>query len=218
VTLPLGRIERPLTRDDEVVTYMARNLEAVRGFHVLMRALPAILKARPAARIVIVGGNEVSYGGKSAHPGGLRAQMEQEVGGDIDWSRVHFLGRVPYSDFRRIIQISRCHIYLTMPFVVSWSLLESMAMQATVVASDVDPVREMIEHGKTGLLVDFKRPDALAQQVIDVLENPAAHAGLGPAARRFVEGHHDFLTRCLPEHLRQMNALVPAARRVEVPG
>jgi glycosyltransferase involved in cell wall biosynthesis len=217
VTLKLGRVARPLSRHDEIVTYMARNLEAVRGFHVFMRALPAILRARPKARVVIVGGNEVSYGGKSKHPGGLRAQMHAEVGAEIDWDRVHFVGRVPYDNFQQIVQISRCHVYLTMPFVLSWSLMESMSMQATIVASDVLPVREMIEHGRNGLLVDFHQPGALATQVIDVLENPGAHAALGPAARQSMLERHDFTTRCLPEHLRRINALVPACKRVEIP-
>lgn len=128
------------------------------------------------------------------------------------------LGRVPYADFRRIVQISRCHLYLTMPFVLSWSLLDAMAMEATIVASDVAPVREMIEHGRTGLLTDFHAPDVIAAQVIEVLERPGDYAALGPAARAFVAGRHDFLTRCLPEHLRRINGLLPAGAHVGLPG
>ncbi|MCV3269825.1 glycosyltransferase family 4 protein [Roseobacter sinensis] len=216
-SLSLGRLDRPLTRDDEVITYVARNLERARGFHVLMRALPRILRERPQARVLIIGGNEVSYGGRSQAPGGLRAEMEKEVGQDIDWSRVHVLGRIPYPDFQTLVQISRCHIYLTMPFVLSWSLMEAMAMQATVVASDVAPVREVITHGETGLLVDFHDSDALARQVIEVVTGPGAFAHLGPAARAHIVAHHDFLTCCLPEHLRRINALVPASRQIEIP-
>ena len=218
VSLGLSRLDAPLTRDDEVITYVTRNLEATRGFHILMRALPRILKERPKARIIILGGNDVSYGGKSKHPGGLRAKMEAEVGADLDWNRVHFLGQVPYSNFKKIIQISRCHIYLTMPFVLSWSMMEAMSMQATIVASDVPPVREMITHGETGLLVDFHKPDDLASQVIDVLANTPDYSHLGPAAREFITSTHDFLTCCLPEHLRQMNALLPKSKHADVPG
>jgi hypothetical protein len=116
------------------VTYVARNLEPVRGFHVFMRALPDILDARPEARALIVGGNGTSYGKASDDPGGYRAVMEREVGDRIDWDRVHFLGRVPYASYRSILRISRCHVYLTVPFVVSWSLLEAMSMGATIVA------------------------------------------------------------------------------------
>jgi glycosyltransferase involved in cell wall biosynthesis len=217
VSLGLGRLPAPLTRKDEVFTYLARNLEHARGFHIFMRALPKILRERPNARVLILGGNDVSYGRKSRHEGGLRAEMEAEVGKDLDWDRVHFLGKVPYSKFCEIVQLSQCHIYLTMPFVLSWSLLESMSMQATVVASDVAPVREAITHGETGLLVDFFDHDALADQVIDVLANPAAYAHLGPAARAHVVERYDFLTRCLPEHIRQMNALVPNAAQIVLP-
>ena len=214
VRLSLGRLDRPLTREDEVFTYMARNLEHARGFHIFMRALPQILRARPKARVLIIGGSEVSYGRESRHEGGLRAEIEAEVGKDLDWSRVHFLGRVPYDSFQQIIQLSRCHIYLTMPFVLSWSLIEVMAMQATIVASDVDPVKEAITHGETGLLTSFFDPGKLADQVVDVLANPGDYAHLGPAARAHAVEKYDFLTRCLPEHLDRMNSLVPAAARI----
>ncbi|MEY8842401.1 glycosyltransferase, partial [Cribrihabitans sp. XS_ASV171] len=123
----------------------------------------------------------------------------------------------PYSKFCQVIQLSRCHIYLTMPFVLSWSLLEAMSMQATIVASDVAPVREAVTHGETGLLVDFFDPEALANQVIGVLSDPESHAHLGVAARKSVVEKYDFLTRCLPEHIRQMNALVPEAVRIPMP-
>lgn len=213
----LGRMNRPLTTSDEVVTFMARNLETTRGFHQFMRALPLIQKARPDARVLVIGGNETSYGGKSKHPGGLRGQMEAEVGHLLDWDRLHFIGQVPYNDYRKIIQISSCHIYLTMPFVLSWSLLESMSMEATIVASDVAPVREVMEHGETGLLVDFFDSEALATQVTSVLDRPADYAHLGRAARAHVVENYDFLSVCLPEHIRQINALVPEAIRMTVP-
>lgn len=213
VSLQLGRLAQPVTRDDEIVTYVARNLEKTRGFHTMMRALPRILAERPKARVVIVGGDDVSYGKQSDHPGGLRGEMSAELGDRVDWERVHFVGKVPYPDFQKLVQISRCHIYLTMPFVLSWSLLEAMSMQATVVASDVAPVREAVTHGETGLLVDFFDPDALAAQVVEVLANPQDHAHLGPAARAHVVENYDFLTRCLPEHLARINALVPESKR-----
>lgn len=213
-TVALGRLEQPLTRADEVVTYVARNMERARGFHIMMRALPEILAKRPRARVLMIGGNETSYGAESSHPRGLRGEMEEELGDQIDWSRVHFLGKVPYEDLCRIIRISRCHIYLTMPFVLSWSLLEAMSMQATVVAADVAPVREAVTHGETGMLVDFFDPAALAAQVSDVLANPGAYAHLGPKARAHVLKHYDFLSHCLPEHIAQINALVPRAKRI----
>jgi len=213
VSIGLGRAGR-ITRDDEVFTYMARNMERTRGFHVFMRALPDILDARPRARVLILGGNEASYGRRSVAKGGFRAEMEAELGARVDWERVHFLGLVPYDAYRQVLQLSRCHIYLTMPFVLSWSLLEAMATEATIVASDVAPVREAIVHGETGLLVDFLRPDLLARQVIEVLEAPARHAALGPAARRHVIAHYDFTNVALPAHLAEINALLPVDRRI----
>lgn len=215
--IALGRLPRPISRSDEVFTYMARNLEPARGFHVFMRALPEILERRPGARVVIIGGSEVSYGRKIEDPGGYRARMEREVGHKIDWTRVHFVGRVPYSAYRKIIQISRCHIYLTAPFVPSWSLLEAMAMEATVVASDVAPVRELVTHDHTALLVDFFDPSQLARQVAECLANPEDYARLGRQARRHVAQNFDFLSRTLPVHLDRMNSLLPPAKRVPIP-
>lgn len=214
--IALGRVSRQITRDDEVLTFLARNLERTRGFHIFMRALPQIMRERPNARVVIVGGSEVSYGRQSEHPGGLRGQMEAEVGKELDWDRLHFLGRIPYDLYTSLIQVSRCHVYFTMPFVLSWSLLESMSMQATIVASDVAPVREAITHGENGLLVDFFDHQALAQQIVQVLAEPEKFSHLGPAARKHVVENYDFLTKCLPEHLRQINALVPEDKQIMI--
>ena len=214
-SIALGRAGR-LTRADEVVTYVARNLERTRGFHVLMRALPRLLSERPHARVVIVGGTEVSYGKASGEAGGFRAEMEAEVGDRVDWDRVHFVGRVPYDAFRRLVQVSRCHVYLTMPFVLSWSLLEAMAMGATVVASDVAPVREAVTHGRTGLLVDYFDPDALAAQVAEVCADPDRFAPLGRAARDHAVAAYDFRAVCLPRHVAEMNALLPRDRHIRV--
>lgn len=216
-SVKLGRVEQEVTREDEVFTYMARNLEPTRGFHQFMRALPQILDARPKARAIIIGGNDVSYGKASSTKGGFRAEMEREVGDRLDWSRVHFVGRVSYQDYCRIIRLSRCHIYLTAPFVLSWSLLESMSMGAVIVASDTAPVREAITHGKTGLLVDFFSPDKIAKQVIDVLAKPKSFTELGKAARDHVVKTYDFETVCLPEHLSRMNGLVPKSKAIKIP-
>lgn len=213
----LDRLGRSVTREDEIFTYMARNMEPTRGFHTFMRALPHILDARPNARALIVGGNEVSYGKESQQAGGYRAEMEREVGDRVDWSRVHFLGRIPYSDYQTVMQLSRCHIYLTVPFVLSWSLLETMSMETTIVASDVPPVREAMRHGETGLLVDFFQPEALARQVVEVLSAPGDYAHLGRAARAHVVENYDFLTRCLPVHIDRINGLAPKARPIALP-
>ncbi|MEO0416443.1 MAG: glycosyltransferase, partial [Verrucomicrobiota bacterium] len=218
-TTYLKRIDRNLNREeDEVFTFMARNMEPTRGFHQFMRALPRILDARPNARVILIGGSDYSYGRASDKKGGYREEMENEVGHLLDWDRVHFVGKVPYNNFQRIVQVSRCHIYMTVPFVLSWSFLESMAMEATVVASDTSPVKEVVEHGKNGLLVDFFDPKAIANQVIEVLENPKDFAHLGPAARQTVVEKYDYNTVCLPEHIRQLNSLVSPDKALPIPG
>ena len=156
---------------DEVLTFVARNLEPVRGYHVFMRALPQIMRERPNVKVFIVGGDGVSYG-KAPENGSYRNQYLHEVAGQLDPSRVFFMGKVPHHVFVRLMQITRCHVYLTYPFVLSWSLLEAMACGAAVVASDTAPVRDAVTHKETGLLVPFFDTDALAAQVVHVLANP----------------------------------------------
>jgi glycosyltransferase involved in cell wall biosynthesis len=196
----------PLGGDDEVITFVNRNLEPYRGYHQFMRALPAILKARPQAHVVILGGNEVSYG--AAPPPGPDGQAQtwreiflNEVKGALDLSRVHFVGKVPYAEFLRVLQVSTVHVYLTYPFVLSWSLLEAMSVGCAIVASDTAPVREAIRHGETGQLVDFFDPAALAQQVVALCNDPAERARLGQRARAFAVAHYDLETRCLPRQV-----------------
>ncbi|MEP5758248.1 MAG: glycosyltransferase family 4 protein, partial [Litoreibacter sp.] len=144
-TLPSGQ---KLTRNDEVLTYVSRNLEPYRGFHSFMRALPGILKSRPNAQVVVVGGDEVSYGSRPKGGGSWREAMLAEVG--TLPACVHFTGRIPYSDYLALLQISSVHFYFTYPFVLSWSMLEAMAAGAFVVGSNTPPVAEVIEDGVNG--------------------------------------------------------------------
>jgi glycosyltransferase involved in cell wall biosynthesis len=199
-------------RSDEVITFVNRNLEPYRGYHQFMRALPAILKARSQARVVIIGGNEVSYGaapppGAEGKPQTWREIFLNEVKGELDLSRVHFVGKVPYTDFLRVLQVSTVHVYLTYPFVLSWSLLEAMSAGCAIVASDTAPVREAIRHGVTGHLVDFFDPAALAQQVIALCDDPTERAKLGAQARAFAVENYDLETRCLPGQIEWVERL-----------
>ena len=210
VQSPQGVLQ--LNKGEEVITFVNRNLEPYRGYHQFMRALPTILKARPQARVVIIGGNEVSYG--AAPPPGPDGQAQtwreiflNEVKSELDLSRVHFVGKVPYADFLRVLQVSTVHVYLTYPFVLSWSLLEAMSAGCAIVASDTAPVREAIRHGETGQLVDFFDPAALAQQVIALCNDPTERASLGQQARAFAVEHYDLETRCLPRQMAWVERL-----------
>ena len=156
--LMLSESKEQFTAGEEIVTYVARNLEPYRGFPSFMRSLPKILNSRPNARIIIVGGDEVSYGARLPEVQTFRQQMLVELAGSIDLSRVHFLGKIPYKAFLKVLQVSRVHVYLTYPFVLSWSMLEAMAAGCLVVGSRTQPVQEVIQHAANGLLVDFFRP------------------------------------------------------------
>jgi glycosyltransferase involved in cell wall biosynthesis len=183
-----------IERGDELVTYVARNLEPYRGFRTFMRALPEIISKRPQAKIVIVGGDEVSYGsGPKGYPN-WREAMLAEV--EFDRSRVHFTGKLPYSDYMKLLRASSAHVYLTYPFVLSWSCLEAMACGVLVIASNTAPVREIIEHDRNGLLTDFFDMSALADKVCAALAEPEAFTRHRKMAVDTIKEHYA-LDRCL---------------------
>lgn len=195
VTLPNGHI---VAAGDEVLTFVNRNLEPYRGYHIFMRALPEILAARPQAQVIIVGGEEVSYGAAPKGAKGWKDLILSEVRDRIDLNRVHFMGKVPYPVFVSIMQVSRAHAYLTYPFVLSWSMLEAMAAGCLVVGSRTAPVEEVLTHGQTGLLVDFFDVTGWSETLIDALARPADYVALRKAAREFAIRHYDLRTVCLP--------------------
>ena len=186
---------------DEVVTFINRNLEPMRGYHQFMRALPRILAERPNAHVVIVGGDGVSYGNQHISGESYKNIYLNEVRDRLDLSRVHFVNRVPYKVLLSLLRVSAAHVYLTVPFVLSWSMLEAMSLGALVIGSDTAPVREVIEHGKNGLLVDFFDAQKLSQAVCDVLADPPRYAPLRVAARQTVVDRYDFRTRALPAYM-----------------
>ena len=201
---------RELTRQDEVITFVNRNLEPYRGCHVFMRALPRLLKEPPKAEVLIVGGDEVSYGAKPPGDKSWKQIFIDEVRGqisDADWARVHFLGRIPYDRFLALLQVSRVHVYLTYPFVLSWSFLEAMASEAAIVASDTALAREAITDGKTGLLVDFFNRDALVEKICATLEDAELRKEMGRAAREHVVKTYDLKRHCLPAQMQWIENL-----------
>lgn len=196
ITLPGGR---KLTRADEVVTYVARNLEPYRGFPIFMRALDDICRRRPNATILVVGGDDVSYGRAPSDAKNWREKMLREV--TIDPARVIFLGRVPYGTFLSILRLSRAHIYLTYPFVLSWSMLEAMATGCPIVGSRTGPVVEVVEDRVNGLLADFFQPAEVADRVVELLEDHDLRARVSERARETVVARYDLRSRCLPQQI-----------------
>ncbi|KMK68738.1 glycosyltransferase [Puniceibacterium sp. IMCC21224] len=207
LTVTDGRV---LTRNDEVVTFINRNLEPYRGYHIFMRALPEILKRRPNAQVVLLGGDEVSYGAKAPKGQTWKQIYIDEVRGqisDADWARVHFLGRVPYAQFLSMMQVSRVHVYLTYPFVLSWSLLEAMSAECAILASDTAPVREVVNEDENGWLTDFFDHAALTDRLCALLDDAPARVRMGKAARAFVRERYDLKSVCLPQHIAWVDAL-----------
>lgn len=201
--LPSGR---ELTREDEVLTFVSRNLEPYRGFHSFMRALPKILAARSEAHVVVVGGDDVSYGGRPKDGGNWREVMLAETGPLPD--RVHFTGRIPYGDYVSLLQVSSVHLYLTYPFVLSWSMLEAMAAGAFVVGSATPPVEEVIEDGVNGWLVPFFDTDTIAGRVADALALRRDVDPIRRAARETIVSRY-----ALVDCLQKQKALIKAALR-----
>jgi len=202
-----------LRQGEEIVTFVVRNLEPYRGFPQFMRAAEIILKRRPKAKIIIVGGDEVSYG--RALPDGqtYRKQMLDEV--DLDLSRVFFIGRVPYGTYLNVIKVSGVHVYLTYPFVLSWSMLEAMSAECLVVASSTPPVTEVIKDGVNGLLLDFFDFAAIADRVDEVLDHKDRMAAIRKKARATILQNYK-LEDCLAEQLKLIDDLI--AGKLPTPG
>jgi len=177
-TLPNGRV---LTSQDEVVSFVSRTLEPCRGFHTFMRALPRLCALRPRAQIVIVGGDGPGYGALPSDGKTWRQRLSEEVA--IDPARVHFAGVVDYSAYLDLLRLSSAHVYLTIPFVLSWSMVEAMAAGCLVIGSNTAPVQEVIEPGRNGLLVDFFAVDELAETIALALAERDGFAAMRHRAR-----------------------------------
>jgi glycosyltransferase involved in cell wall biosynthesis len=202
--LPDGRL---LKRGDEVLTFVNRNLEPYRGFHIFMRALPAVLKARPGCQVVIVGGDEASYGQMPKDATCWREVLLNEVGASLDLSRVHFTGRVPYDRLVDLMHVSRVHAYLTYPFVLSWSMVETLAAGTLVIGSNTQPVAEVIQDGVHGRLVDFFDVPAWSAALTDALARPEAYDAMRDTARQMVRERYDLRSVCLPKQVELLTQL-----------
>jgi glycosyltransferase involved in cell wall biosynthesis len=192
---------------DEVVSFVARNLEPYRGFHRFLRMLPRLQQLRPRAHVLIVGGDGVSYGAGPAGGGTWKAQLLRELEGQLDLSRIHFVGRVSHPVLHDLFRVTACHVYLTYPFVLSWSALEAMACGSVLVASATPPVQEVIQDGENGILVDFFDGEGLAQRIADVLAEPAAFRTLAENARQTIVDRFDLKRSCLPRQIELVDRL-----------
>jgi glycosyltransferase involved in cell wall biosynthesis len=206
-TLPTSN--RVFRADDEVITYVNRHLEPMRGLHILLRALPEILAARPKAEVLIMGSAAgQSYGGASPDGRSWKDRFWGEVADRVDGSRVHWLGRVPKPVYLSALAVSRLHLYLTSPFVLSWSLLEAMSAGCFVIASKAPPVEEIIQDGTNGLLVPFFDYRKLAAMTIEELgrSRPEREA-IRIAARQSIVKGFDRSTVCMPQRVEFVEQL-----------
>jgi glycosyltransferase involved in cell wall biosynthesis len=176
-----------------------------------MRCLPELLKKRPEARVLIIGGDGVSYGQKPTEGKSWAEIFAREVRplmSDSEWGRVHFLGKIPYEQYLKVLQISSAHVYLTYPFVLSWSLLEAMSVGCPIVASDTGPIQEVISHGETGLLFNFFDKNQLLSSIVHILEDRKFAIGLGAKARETVVQNYDLFTITVPSQLRWIEGIM----------
>ena len=198
--------DKILKKGDEILTYVARNLEPCRGVHSFLRSLPKVLKERPNCQVLIVGGDSVSYGKPPEGASSYKEKYLQEV--QLDMNRVHFLGRISYRDFLTVLQISTAHVYFTYPFVLSWSMLEAMSAGCVVIGSKTPPVEEVISHNQNGLLVDFFDYEQIADTIIEALANPQKYNHLRENARQTIVNNYDFKKNSLPKYVQLINGLL----------
>lgn len=195
---------RQLLSDDEIITYVSRSLEPYRGFHSFMRSLPEILKKRKNAVVLIVGEDGTSYGSEPPAGDSWKSLFLKEIRpllNNQQYERINFLGKVDYSTFKQVLCVSTVHVYLTYPFVLSWSLLEAMSSGCAIVGSKTPPVEEAIKDNMTGKLVNFFKSEEIAECVIGLLENSEERVMLGARARQHVVENYDLKSKCLPRQI-----------------
>tara|TARA_Y100000766_G_C18880069_1_gene592934 strand:+ start:625 stop:1872 length:1248 start_codon:yes stop_codon:yes gene_type:complete len=197
-----------LTKNDKIITFVNRNLEPYRGYHIFMRSLPKIIEKHPDAYIIIIGGDDVSYGAQPTE-GSYKDFYYNEIKDKIPKeNNIKFLGRVEYNILLNFFAISTAHIYFTYPFVLSWSMLEAMAMETLIVGSKTPPVEEVIKNNKNGLLVNFFDHEKLSKKVNDILDNPSKFNKLKKEARKTIVDKFNLKTICLPRQIQIVNGLL----------
>lgn len=166
----------PRNQSIRTVTHVARGFELYRGFPQAMLSLAALQHSMPDVHVLIAGVDQVCYGGPLSAPNGQSWGSWAKDASGLVPERTHWLGAVSTSDYQALLAHTDAHLYLTIPFVLSWSLLEAMAAGAPIVASDTGPVREVLTHGREALLAPFDQPGALAEAMEACLLNRSASA------------------------------------------
>ena len=197
-----------LTKKDKVVTFVSRNLEPYRGYHIFMRSLPGIMEKNPDAVILIIGGDAKGYGSEPPKGKTWKEIFLDEVKEKVDTSKIYFLGMVDYEALIRVFQLTSVHVYLSYPFVLSWSMLEAMSCEAVVVGSDTDPVKEVIKNNKNGITFDFFDTKALANTVNKILKNPKKYKNIASEARNTIIKNYDIENVCLPKQIKLVKKII----------
>ena len=200
---PDGRILK--AGETPIVTFVSRDLEPYRGFPQALAAAAKVIENNRDAIFVFVGGEGVSYG--MPPPGGGSWKDKLLAEHDIPADRIIFPGTISHDLLRRLYQISTAHIYLTYPFVLSWSVIEAMSCGALIIGSDTSPVQEVIRSGHNGLLVPFYDTDALAGVILDVLREPQKFLPMRVAARRTIERNFRLID-CIDRQKTLINAVL----------
>lgn len=176
--------DQTFTKDDEIVTYVARGMEPYRGFPEFMVALAEVQKRRPKLRAIIVGEDRTAYGRKLKSGKTYKEDALERL--DLDHSRIVFTGLLPRPDYLKVLQLSSVHIYFTVPFVLSWSSMEAMSAGCLILGSDTAPVREVMRHQHNAILTDFRNPERVADDLEHVLATRHDYGELRAAARRTI--------------------------------
>lgn len=202
--LVLPAINLDLSEAKEIVTYVSRGMEPYRGFPQFMEAVSLLQRRRKGCHFVVVGEDRVAYGRRLPHGKTFKRLMLEKF--DFDLSRLHFTGRLPYSQYLQVLRTSSAHVYLTRPFVLSWSMLEAMSTGCLVVASNTPPVSEVITDGQNGLLFDFFSPQEIADKVEEVLTHPDKMIQIRQNARETILKNYD-LKDLLAKQIEMMTDL-----------
>ncbi|MEX2186242.1 MAG: glycosyltransferase [Pirellulales bacterium] len=197
---PLALGKHTIPADAKVVTYVSRGFESMRGFDIFMRVAKRIVEARSDAAVLCVGSDRICYGGDTNYIQEKSFRDHVLAQDRYDLTRILFTGTIPTNDLVRVLSRSDLHVYLTVPFVLSWSMMNALACGCTVLASSTPPVEEMIEHEKNGLLAPFYDIDQFVEQALAVLDDPAAYRHLGQAGEAMIAERYS-LEKMLPRML-----------------